>query len=150
MSTNITLPPDYGYVVLTAFSTFLISAWHGARAGSYRKLAKVTYPAPYASNEIAAKNDAAYAFNCAQRAHANFDEHHASTLTALLLAGTRYPIATSVLGMAWGVNRVIYAIGYTRRDWGAEGKGRYWGIASTLAEYALFGMAGWTGWEMLV
>lgn len=137
------------YVVLTVFSTFCVSYWHGIRTGLYRRAAKVAYPAAYASNEIAAKDDAAYTFNCAQRSHANFDEHYAPVMTALLISGTRYPIAGSVLGAFWVFNRVVYAIGYTRRHWGQHGAGRYYGVFGMVAEFSLYGLTAWTGWKML-
>ncbi|KAI9789799.1 MAG: hypothetical protein M1835_001434 [Candelina submexicana] len=150
MSATITLPSDYGYVILTTFSTFIISAWHSQRTASFRKAAKIPYPTPYASVEVAAKDDAAYAFNCAQRAHANFDENYAPVLAAMLISGIRYPFASSVLGGFWAVNRVVYAVGYRRREWGRNGNGRLYGyVGHMLAQLALYGMTAWTGWSML-
>lgn len=85
-------------------------------------------------------------FNCAQRAHQNFNENHVSALGAMLIAGLKYPMAAAVLGGVWSVNRVVYAIGYTN---GAEGgKGRYYGVLWMLAHYVMIGMAGKAAWDL--
>ena len=87
------------------------------------------------------------AFNAAQRAHQNFNESHVITLGAMLITGLRSPVAAAVLGAFWSVNRVAYAIGYTRS---AEqgGKGRYWGAAGILAHYVLVGWSAKAAFEL--
>ena len=55
----------------------------------YRKAAKVPYPNAYASAAEAKENKDKYLFNCAQRAHANFIEHHPQFLVGLLVGGIR-------------------------------------------------------------
>ena len=52
------------------------------------------------------------------------------------------------MGIAWGVCRVLYAVGYTRED-KEGGQGRLIGVGYSLVEIALFGMAGWTGWSVV-
>ncbi len=42
----------------------------------------------------------------------NFLEHQPQFLVPLLIAGLRYPVASAVLGLAWCVARVMYAVGY--------------------------------------
>lgn len=71
---TLSLPKEYGYVVVTAASTFFLSFWHGIRVGSFRKAAGIPYPQAYAdsanmSAASAEKKKAMYLFNCAQRAH---------------------------------------------------------------------------------
>lgn len=66
--------PEYGYVLAVGISAALVSQWHGMNVGKYRKAAKIAYPACYASNELAEKDFAAKQFNCAQRAHANYQD----------------------------------------------------------------------------
>lgn len=65
----------------------------------------------------------------------------------MLISGLKWPVATAVLGGVWSVNRVIYAIGYTRS---AEdgGKGRYYGALGLLAHYALVLMSGKAAWDL--
>ena len=74
------LPKEYGYVMVTAASTFFLSFWHGVRVGAFRKAAGIPYPQPYAdsanmSAASAEKKKAMYLFNCAQRAHGTALSH---------------------------------------------------------------------------
>ncbi|KAH7408633.1 hypothetical protein DE146DRAFT_675648 [Phaeosphaeria sp. MPI-PUGE-AT-0046c] len=148
---NIELSNEYGYVLLAAVSTFVAGFYQTNRVGFFRKAAKVPYPYEYASYEQVQSASPATAkamltFNCAQRAHQNFNENHPTALAAMLIAGLKYPVASAVVGAVWSVNRVIYAIGYTN---GAEGgKGRYYGIAWMFAHLGLMGMAAKTGWDV--
>ena len=87
-------------------------------------------------------------FNCAQRGQANFVEHHASIVGAMLVAGMQYPVATAVTGAVWSVSRVLFALGYTRRGV-KDGKGRVVGEGAFVATWVLMGMAGWVGWGMV-
>lgn len=104
---------DYGYVLLAAASTVFVNVWHGIQTSKARKASGIGYPNTYATAEQAEKNPAAYQLNCAQRAHANFTENLTPILTSMLIAGTRFPIPTAVMGAGWLVSRVVYTIGYT-------------------------------------
>jgi glutathione S-transferase len=146
------LTSPHSYVLLAAVSTFVVGTWHGMRVGGFRKAAKIPYPYEYASYEqiqtaSPASSKAMLAFNSAQRAHQNFGENHPTALGALMIAGLRYPVAAAVLGGVWAVNRVVYAIGYTRSG-EQGGKGRYYGILWMLAHYVLVGMAGKSAWDI--
>lgn len=81
------------------------------------------------------------AFNAAQRSHQNFNENHVTALGAMAVAGLKWPVVVAGLGAVWSVNRVVYAVGYTRSG-GEGGKGRYWGAAWMIAHYVLVLMAG--------
>ncbi|KAB8291688.1 hypothetical protein EYC80_006488 [Monilinia laxa] len=99
---TITLDPDYGYVILAATSTFVLNVIHGINTGTYRKAAKVDYPAAYAP---ASRTDPeAHRFNCAQRAHANFTENHSIAVSALLISGLQFPKTAALLGGAWSTD----------------------------------------------
>lgn len=50
----------------------------------------------------------------AQRAHANFTENLTPYLTALLVAGLRYPVYAGGIGALWSLSRFGYAYGYTQ------------------------------------
>jgi glutathione S-transferase len=89
------------------------------------------------------------AFNSAQRAHQNFNENHVIALGAMLISGLRYPVAAAALGAVWSVNRVVYAVGYTRSG-ESGGKGRYYGIAWMLAHYSLVLMSGKAVYDLVM
>ncbi|KAK4942922.1 hypothetical protein LTR66_012627 [Elasticomyces elasticus] len=179
MSYTLTVPKEYGYVLMTAASTFWvpfnpcpfpppplsqateltnprpkIAQWHSIRVGPFRKAAQIPYPQLYATpSQFASATSAEqklnmYLFNCAQRSHGNFIENQPSFLAALLIAGLRYPVASSVLGAVWSLSRIVYAVGYTKKD-GKDGAGRLLGSPFWLAQMALYGMAGLVGWKMV-
>jgi glutathione S-transferase len=64
MAVNITLPAEYGYVLLAATSTYFVNFYHIILTSKARKASGIKYPAPYASNEVAEKDPKAFAFNC--------------------------------------------------------------------------------------
>ena len=70
-------------------------------------------------------------------------------MVTMLLAGTRYPLWSAGLGAAWMVNRLIYALGYTSEKQ-TNGKGRLYGTGFFFCQLGLFGLAGWTGYKMLL
>lgn len=150
-STLITVIPT-SYVVLTATSTFFLGIWHGFRCGFFRKAAGVGYPTPYADSAMMAtdsaeKKHALYLWNCAQRAHGNYLENQPSIVAALLIAGLRYPVASSIMGAGWSLARVAYAIGYTNKD-RSDGKGRLIGTPMWLFQLGLFSLAGFVGYKI--
>ncbi|KAK1978122.1 MAPEG family protein [Colletotrichum cereale] len=148
MSLTLQVPNEYGYVLLVAASTFFVNTTHVVLTSKYRKASGLVYPAPYASNEQAAKDPKAYQFNCAQRAHANFTENQPSFLGALLISGLHFPIASAVLGAGWSVSRMIYAFGYTS---GAGPKGRTGGsIGSFICDTLLKFTAVYTSISMIM
>ena len=125
------------------------------RVSPFRKRAGVPYPHQYATPEqIAAASDdakkqqALHLHNCAQRGHYNFMENHTNFLVALLVAGLRRPVPVAVMGAAWSVGRIMYAVGYTRPDT-KNGMGRLVGSWASLIQLVLMGMAGWDAWKMV-
>jgi glutathione S-transferase len=68
---------------------------------------------------------------------------------AMLMAGVEYPLVTTALGAGWLLGRMIYALGYTRKDQ-SNGKGRLAGSFFWLFQFSLFGLAGWTGVKMVM
>lgn len=69
-------------------------------------------------------------------------ENHASAAMAMLMAGVEYPLTTTALGAGWLLGRMVYALGYTRKD-RSDGKGRLAGSFFWLFQFGLFGLAGW-------
>ncbi|KAK4065321.1 Microsomal glutathione S transferase [Trichoderma simmonsii] len=142
MAITLTLPDAYGFVLAAATSTFFVNILHMARTGKFRKESKIAYPNCYATHEQAEKDPAAYKFNCAQRAHANFIENQPSALGALFIAGLHFPVAAAVLGASWSFGRTLYLYGYTG---GSGPKGRTFGAYfAGAADFALKFMAAYT------
>ncbi|CAK7228719.1 hypothetical protein SCUCBS95973_006976 [Sporothrix curviconia] len=145
MSLTLQLPAEYGYVLGAATSFFFVNAYHSVQTGNYRKAAKVAYPNCYASAEQAEKDPSAFAFNCAQRAHANFMENLPTVITTLFIAGIKFPVLSASLGAAWAFSRVLYARGYVRKG----PKGRYIGAAHTLFSFVLSLLSGYTAYSFV-
>ncbi|KAL2159615.1 hypothetical protein VTH06DRAFT_2184 [Thermothelomyces fergusii] len=137
----IVIPNDYGYVLLAATSTFAVNIWHGILTGTKRKAAAVKYPNAYATAEQAEKDPKAFAFNCAQRAHANYVENLTPFLGALLISGLRYPTFAATLGGAWSAARVLYGLGYTSK--GPDGR-HLGGIFSSLINLVMVGTSAYS------
>ncbi|KAF2215229.1 hypothetical protein CERZMDRAFT_94644 [Cercospora zeae-maydis SCOH1-5] len=156
MSTTITVPKEYGYVVATTAFTFFVGFWHGMRAGLSRKPAQIKAPKAFADSGDMDKAvdkqhmEAMHMFNCKQRAHYNYLEYQPATALSLLIAGVRYPMASTYLGIGWVVGRIIYAFGYTNAS-KEHGSGRVLGYAiSQPLAFVLWGLAGWTGYQLTV
>jgi len=154
--TTITVPKEYGYVLFAAASSFLLAAWHGGHVQKYRTAAKIPYPNAYASQETidaaeGARKKAIYSFNCAQRAHGNFQENYPQFLAGLLLSGLKYPVAATALGALWMTSRVVYARGYVDPEM-ENGRGRYksrLALAHWLAMLGFIGLLGKSGFDLL-
>jgi glutathione S-transferase len=53
-----------------------------------------------------------YDFNNAQRAHYNFVESIATSLTLLIIGGIYYPDIAAGFGLALFIGRIVYSLGY--------------------------------------
>lgn len=152
--TKLTTPSSlslYSYVLLSASATTLLGTWLAFRVTPYRGAARIRLPQIFAEQtQITAaaadpaRQKAMYLYNCAQRAHGNFVEHHPSVVLAMLIAGLKFPVTAAGLGAAWSVTRMLYAVGYTdeKKD---GGSGRYLGIGFIPVQSVLFLMAVWVG-----
>ncbi|KAK3403158.1 membrane-associated proteins in eicosanoid and glutathione metabolism [Sordaria brevicollis] len=145
MAIIVTLPDEYGYVLLATVSTFFVNIFHSINTGKARKASGIKYPAAYASEEVAAKDPKAFTFNCAQRAHANFTENLTPAIGSILIAGLKYPVLAGALGGLWSLSRVFYAVGYTKS--GPQGRTTF-GIVSSLSLFALKLTAAYTAVQM--
>ena len=157
---NLPLPPlppsqtpsnSYSYVLLAATSTAFINLWHSSLVGSYRRASGVPYPNAYAPASEAATSKEKYLFNCAQRAHSNFLEALPTVLSTLMISGLKYPVASAAMGAAWGVGRIVYTLGYTKKSQTIEskGSGRYAGIFHLIPLVGLMVMSGLSSWSMV-
>ena len=141
-------PTQPSYVLASASASTLLAFYHGFMTGHFRRLAAVPYPNAYAPHEEAEKSVAKYRFNCAQRAHANFDDAHPSLLVNLLVAGLAFPEVAAGMGLVWTLGRLFYLLGYTREKVD-KGRGRYNGVWWLLPHMALFPMAGWSVYKIV-
>jgi glutathione S-transferase len=107
-SDKMEVSPDYGFVILVGFATFLLDVWLSWNVGKGRQIFNVPYPKMYSDKEEK--------FNCYQRAHQNTLEILPFFLMALFIGGLFYPIVASVLGGLWIVGRVLFAEGYYTGD----------------------------------
>lgn len=121
---------------------------HGLIVIRERRLARIPLPNCYATKEEVKANPAAYTFNCAQRAHANFLENAPQTTVSILVAGLAYPRLTVALGLAWLVCRVLYVLGYVYSG-KEEGKGRALGSPHFFVQYLIWGVCMKMAWNML-
>ncbi|TWU74720.1 hypothetical protein ED733_005295 [Metarhizium rileyi] len=137
----------HSLVLAAATSSFFVNTLHMLRTSSLRKTSGVKYPNAYASPEEAEKDSNAYAFNCAQRAHANFTESHTSFLGALLVGGLRFPLTAAVLGASWSLFRVMYLFGYTSQA-GPQGR-RNGAIGAFLSDFVLKLVAAYTSAKLV-
>ncbi|KAL6862361.1 ER glutathione S transferase [Trichoderma novae-zelandiae] len=118
------------------------------RTSKFRKASGIPYPIAYATPEQAEKDVAAYRFNCAQRAHANFIENQTSALGALLISGLHFPLAAALFGATWSLGRTLYLYGYTSS---AGPKGRTFGAyLSGVADLSLKLMAAYTSYVLVM
>jgi len=153
---TITIPKEFGYVLLVVSGTFVTALWHGGRVVGFRKAAAVPYPNAYASAEAVAAAEpsrakAMYVFNCAQRAHANFLENYPGLLASMLISGVAYPVTAASLGLVWTLSRVAYAVGYTDSE-KEKGSGRYKyriGGLFWICQLGLWGLTGKVGFDLL-
>ena len=124
--------------------------WHSQWTLGFRRAAKISYPQHFAPEEKARTSQEAYSFNCVQRSHSNFMEHHTIAVVSLLVAGLRFPVTSAALGGVWSLGRVVYAVGYAHSRIGSGGKGRYKGLFATAAEAVLFILAGVSTYQSIM
>merc|ERR1712107_843318 len=85
------LPADYGYVIMTGVGAIFMVMWKGIRVGKARKEHGVQYPDMYSpDNKV---------FNCIQRAHQNTLENLPQFMFLLTMGGLSSPLCCCRLGL---------------------------------------------------
>ncbi|KAH9572742.1 hypothetical protein CY35_02G167800 [Sphagnum magellanicum] len=115
------IAPEYGYVVLTAVSSAILTQWQSIQM--------------YEDAEVSV-------FNCYQRAHQNTLESYPAFLSLLIVGGFGYPITASVCGAVWVLGRVVYSLGYYTGDPTNRFKGMWniFGLLGLLITCLTFGV----------
>ncbi|KAL6716874.1 hypothetical protein ACLMJK_004786 [Lecanora helva] len=150
MSLTLTIPKEYGYVLGVATLSTVVACWHSVNTAIFRRKAKVPYPNAYCTHAEAKESKEKYLFNCAQRAHAHYQENHPQMLVGLVIGGLKYPVISATMGAAWCASSVLYTIGYCRKD-RTEGKGRVVpGEVASVIEAVMIIMSGVTGYQILM
>ncbi|EWC47398.1 hypothetical protein DRE_00366 [Drechslerella stenobrocha 248] len=147
---DVTIPSEYGYVLLVALAGTFVNQWHSLLTSSKRKKAQVPYPICYATDGEITPGTDKYVFNCAQRAHANYVESMPQFYVSMMISGLTHPQIAAGLGATYLVGRIVYAIGYV--DPGkVSGKGRLQGSPFIYAaQIGLWGYAGHAVWRMIM
>ncbi|KAG8986449.1 hypothetical protein FRB94_005637 [Tulasnella sp. JGI-2019a] len=144
---HLVIPDNYTYVLLAASSYALLNAYQSRNVGKARKAAGIKYPQVYATKEEQEANPAAYAFNCAQRAHYNTLESSAGMYFGTLVTGLKYPLLAAGMGAAYFVGRIIFTEAYTRV--GPHGRTKYGGFLGGTMPYLFALTTAWTTFQML-
>lgn len=129
VAAGFTVAPEFGYVVLTASASVILTQWQMFQVAFQRRRSGLKYPKMYEDAEDSL-------FNCYQRAHQNTLESYPAFLTLLVISGLAYPITASVFGMLWVVGRVVYSLGYYTGDPSKRFRGAFhnfglWGLLVT-------------------
>ncbi|KAF9786781.1 membrane-associated proteins in eicosanoid and glutathione metabolism [Thelephora terrestris] len=147
MSVSITVPAQYGFVIAAVASTAWLGLWQGWSVGRARKAAGIAYPQAYAEQAVAEKSEAAFRFNCAQRAHSNTLEIIPYVITMGLIWGLKQPVYSAAALEVWVLARIWYTRGYIKN--GPKGR-----MASMrpgfLSMFVLFGGGSWAAYKFVV
>jgi len=103
-----TVPPEYGYVILSVVITTFIQLYLGELVALSRKKHGVLYPTMYDNSKPL--------FNCIQRGHQNMLETHYVAITFATFSGFKFPILSAICLLGYGVGRIFYARGYATGD----------------------------------
>ena len=120
--------------LLTAAATLLavlVALWTAIRVARTRGRVKIPPPATTGSPEL----------ECALRVQANTVEQFIIFLPALWLAALYFQgWIPGILGLLWGLGRILYAMGYRAEKPGAREPGFFTAMLSTLALIVLAGI----------
>ncbi|GKY90523.1 hypothetical protein MPSEU_000026000 [Mayamaea pseudoterrestris] len=110
MSFSVSVPGNYGYVILTTVvGQFVANFYMGGQVMEARKKFNVPYPNLYATPGF---HKSADEFNRVQRGHQASLEQTAIVTVASLIGGLQYPIAASVLNALFSLGNIFFQIGY--------------------------------------
>ncbi|PSN47492.1 Microsomal glutathione S-transferase 3 [Blattella germanica] len=101
---TLTVPAEYGYVILVAVGSTFVLGWKAMQVGKARRKYGIKYPTMYSADNNQ--------FNCIQRAHQNTLENYPQFLMLLLLGGLEWPVVSAGAGILFLAGRIVYAKGY--------------------------------------
>ena len=110
MSLTITVPNNYGWVVLGAgIVPVVTSMWLGGVVMKARKDYDVKYPNLYATPKY---HDKADEFNRVQRGHQNYLENIDQYSIMTFIGGLKHPITCAVGSVLYCIGSILYMKGY--------------------------------------
>lgn len=110
MSTTITVPDNYGYVILSSLVLpWIASELMSGKVMGARKTYDVQYPNLYATPGY---HKEAEAFNRLQRGHQNMFEYLTHFTVMSLIGGLKHPNTCIVGGVFFSVGSILYQFGY--------------------------------------
>ncbi|PPQ71129.1 hypothetical protein CVT24_009865, partial [Panaeolus cyanescens] len=104
------------YVGAALLSTAVLLFGQNVVVSRYRKAAGIKYPQMYAEKAEADASQAAYRFNCAQRAHQNTLENIPILYVTTLITAMRYPVLAASTCAMFTIGRISYTRGYITGD----------------------------------
>eukprot|EP01100_Stratorugosa_tubuloviscum_P006722 TRINITY_DN285_c2_g1_i3.p1 TRINITY_DN285_c2_g1~~TRINITY_DN285_c2_g1_i3.p1 ORF type:complete len:156 (-),score=70.69 TRINITY_DN285_c2_g1_i3:45-512(-) len=141
MSIELTIPKDYGYVLLSSAVMSLQCLLFGFVAGSLRRRGPfkgvMEYPDNGSGRFSTKLNEKDWiTFNNYQRVHYNYLEGLTPTVLFNLSCGLIYPRFAAAAAVVYMIGRQLYALGYWRKG----EKGRY--IGALILDFALLALFG--------
>jgi len=134
--------PEFGYVVLSIASSWIMNIYLAVQVGKARKKYGVKYPALYATKDI----KGSYEFNCIQRVHQNTLESWAPVTILCLLNGIYSPVYSAAFYATWVLGRFVYSVGYSTK--GPDGR-MAGGLISHLGDLPLLVLTFWNALSLL-
>ena len=109
--TTITVPANYGYVILSSVivTGFIVPTYMGAKVMTAREKFNIPYPNLYATPGYHKEADA---FNRVQRGHQNMFEVLPTIIILALIGGLKHPLAASILSLAYSLGCILFLNGY--------------------------------------
>lgn len=111
-------PLDFKYVIAATSLFPVLGFFQTLNTGYWRAQSKTPLPLLFADTSVPAKEPklelARKRFNCAQKAHMQFNENAALTLVAGWIAGLYNPQAAAALLFTWAISRFAYVIVYSQ------------------------------------
>ncbi|KAG5365575.1 hypothetical protein CJU90_4667 [Yarrowia sp. C11] len=112
------LPIDFKYVIAATSLYPVLGFFQTLNTGYWRAKSKTPLPLLFADTSVPDKEPklelAKQRFNCAQKAHMQFNENAALTLVAGWISGLYCPQFAASLLLTWAVSRFAYVIAYSK------------------------------------
>merc|ERR1712217_20526 len=137
MPLTISFPEYYELLFIPLAMSWVMNLFLTIQVSIARKRYDVQYPNLYAPANHP-KPEAAYKFNCVQRAHQNTLESWSMVMVTMFATGLVYPVPAAAAGTTWVLGRFVYGFGYALGNPAFRMPG---GMLSHVGDLPLMGMA---------